>query len=129
MVAPARWPLASSAGAAGMHRDVEHLSSQRPIRVLVVDDHDLFRTGLRSLLEEEGFEVADASSGAAGARRARSFAPHVVVMDMNMPEMTGVEAIPLVHDAAPEASVLMLTIATDDERVLAAVRAGASGYL
>jgi DNA-binding NarL/FixJ family response regulator len=94
-----------------------------------VDDHDLFRTGLRSLLEEEGFQVADASSGSAGARRARNFAPDVVVMDMNMPEMTGVEATPLVHDAAPDASVLMLTIATDDERVLAAVRAGASGYL
>jgi DNA-binding NarL/FixJ family response regulator len=50
-------------------------------------------------------------------------------MDMNMPEMTGVEATPLVLEAAPAASVLMLTIATDDERVLGAIRAGASGYL
>lgn len=105
------------------------MSSDHAIRVLVIDDHDLFRTGLRALLEEERFEVADASGGPAGARRARSFAPHVVVMDMNMPEMTGIEAIPLVHAVAPEASVLMLTIATDDERVLAAIRAGASGYL
>jgi DNA-binding NarL/FixJ family response regulator len=105
------------------------LSSDHAIRVLVIDDHDLFRTGLRSLLEEEGFEVADASGGSAGARRARGFAPNVVVMDMNMPEMTGIEAIPVVHAVAPEASVLMLTIATDDERVLAAIRAGASGYL
>ena len=104
-------------------------TSERSIRVLVVDDHDLFRTGLRSLLEDEGFEVADAAGGAESARRARGFAPDVVVMDMNMPGMTGVEATPLVLEAAPEASVLMLTIATDDERVLAAIRAGASGYL
>ena len=97
--------------------------------MLVVDDHDLFRTGLRALLEEEGFEVADAAGGAEAVRRARGFSPDVVVMDMNMPEMTGVEATPLVLEAAPAASVLMLTMATDDLRVLAAVRAGASGYL
>jgi DNA-binding NarL/FixJ family response regulator len=105
------------------------MSRHSEIRVLIVDDHDLFRTGLRALLEEAGFEVADASGGPEAARRARGFAPDVVVMDMNMPEMTGVEATPLVLDAAPDASVLMLTIATDDERVIAAVRAGASGYL
>jgi DNA-binding NarL/FixJ family response regulator len=94
-----------------------------------VDDHDLFRTGLRALLEEEGFEVADCDSGPAAMRRAPSFAPDVVVMDMNMPGMTGVEATPLVLRASPDASVLMLTIATDDARVLDAVHAGASGYL
>jgi DNA-binding NarL/FixJ family response regulator len=105
------------------------MNQHRAIRVLIVDDHDLFRTGLRALLEDEGFEVTDASGGAEGARRARGFQPDVVVMDMNMPEMTGVEATPLVLAAAPAASVLMLTIATDDERVLGAVRAGASGYL
>jgi DNA-binding NarL/FixJ family response regulator len=105
------------------------MDNMRDIRVLIVDDHDLFRTGLRSLLEDEGFEVSDASGGPEGARRARGFQPHVVVMDMNMPEMNGVEATPVVLEAAPGASVLMLTIATDDERVLAAVRAGASGYL
>jgi DNA-binding NarL/FixJ family response regulator len=105
------------------------MSSGEPVRVLVVDDHDLFRTGLRSLLEEQGFEVADSDSGAAAVRRAPSFAPDVVVMDMNMPEMSGIEATPLVLEAAPNASVLMLTIATDDSRVIDAVRAGASGYL
>ena len=124
VVAGLRFPPASARPSG-----VSNLNADDAIRVLVVDDHDLFRTGLRSLLEEFGFVVADASSGAAGVRRARSFDPDVVVMDMNMPEMTGVEATPLVLEAAPEASVLMLTIATDDERVLAAVRAGASGYL
>jgi two-component system, NarL family, nitrate/nitrite response regulator NarL len=101
----------------------------RPIRVLIVDDHDLFRTGLRALLEEAGFEVADSASGPAAIRRAPSFAPDVVVMDMSMPGMTGVEATPLVLEASPLASVLMLTFATDDTRVVDAVRAGASGYL
>ena len=105
------------------------MNQHHATRVLIVDDHDLFRTGLRALLDEEGFDVMDASGGAEAARRARGFRPDVVVMDMNMPEMTGVEATPLVLEAAPAASVLMLTIATDDERVLDAVRAGASGYL
>ena len=101
----------------------------RPIRVLIVDDHDLFRTGLRALLEEAGFEVADSASGPAAIRRAPSFAPDVVVMDMSMPGMSGVEATPLVLEASPLASILMLTFATDDTRVVDAVRAGASGYL
>jgi DNA-binding NarL/FixJ family response regulator len=113
----------------GIGRGVGGMNQHRATRVLIVDDHDLFRTGLRALLEDEGFEVSDASGGAEGARRARGFQPDVVVMDMNMPEMTGVQATPLVLEAAPHAAVLMLTIATDDERVLAAVRAGASGYL
>ena len=97
--------------------------------MLIVDDHDLFRTGLRALLEEEGFEVADAVSGSAAVRRVASLSPDVVVMDMNMPGMSGVEATPLVLEAAANSSVLMLTIATDDGRVLDALRAGASGYL
>jgi DNA-binding NarL/FixJ family response regulator len=105
------------------------MSSERPIRVLIIDDHDLFRTGLRALLEEAGFHVADADSGAAGIRRAPSFQPDVVVMDMNMPGMTGIEATPRVLEAVPGASVLVLTIATDDARVIEAIRAGASGYL
>lgn len=105
------------------------MSSKEAIRVLVVDDHDLFRTGLRALLEEEGFEVADAVSGPAAVRRVASLAPDVVVMDMNMPGIDGVEATRLVRDAAPDAAVVMLTIATDDVRVIEALRAGASGYL
>jgi two-component system nitrate/nitrite response regulator NarL len=100
-----------------------------PVRVLIVDDHDLFRTGLRALLEEEGFQVADAASAPAAILRARLLAPDVVVMDMHMPGMSGVEATPLVLEAAPNASILMLTIATSEAEVLDAVRAGASGYL
>jgi two-component system nitrate/nitrite response regulator NarL len=95
----------------------------------VVDDHDLFRTGLRALLEEEGFDVADSASAEAGLRRLAAVGADVVVMDMNMPGLSGVEAIPLVLQVAPQAAVLMLTIAADDATVLNAVHAGASGYL
>jgi len=102
---------------------------QGQVKVLIVDDHDLFRTGLRALLEEEGFEVADAPGGAAGIRLARVFGPQVVVMDMNMPGMSGVEATPPMLETVPGASVLVLTIATEEAEVLDAVRAGASGYL
>ena len=100
-----------------------------PLRVLLVDDHDLFRTGLRELLEDEGFAVADVASGEAGVDRCRGFRPDVVVMDMNMPGISGTEATRRVLEAQPDASVLMLTVAADDERVLEAIRAGAVGYL
>jgi NarL family two-component system response regulator LiaR len=99
------------------------------VKVLIVDHHDLFRTGLRVLLEEEGFEVADAGGGAAGISQARVFAPDVVVMELRMPGMTGVEATPLMLRAAPNAAILILTVATDWAEVLDAVRAGASSYL
>jgi DNA-binding NarL/FixJ family response regulator len=99
------------------------------LRVLVVDDHELFRTGLRALLEEEGFEVADAASGAAALTMAPAFRPEVVLMDLNMPGMSGIEAAERLLESLPEASVLMLTINREDSRVLEAVRAGASGYL
>ena len=108
---------------------MEGLAGNRRVRVLVVDDHDLFRTGLRMLLEEEGFEVAAAASAAAALRRLPSFTPDVIVMDVSMPGMSGIEALPLVLERAPDAGVIMLTIDGDDSRVLEAVRAGASGYL
>jgi DNA-binding NarL/FixJ family response regulator len=99
------------------------------LRVLVVDDHELFRTGLRALLEEEGFEVADAASGAEALATTPAFRPEVVLMDLNMPGMSGIEAAERLLASRPDASVLMLTINRDDGRVLEAVRAGASGYL
>jgi DNA-binding NarL/FixJ family response regulator len=101
----------------------------RPLRLMLVDDHDLFRTGLRTLLEETGHKVMDVSHGAAAVRLARSFRPHVVVMDMNMPETSGIEAARLMLAEHPDVAILMLTITADEDSVLDAVRAGASGYL
>jgi two-component system NarL family response regulator len=105
------------------------LTQQRPLRVLLVDDHHLFRTGLRELLREEGFEVADADSGEAALRRAPSFGPDVVVMDLGLPGMSGLEATRRLREAAPATRVVMLTMSDDDQQVLDAVQAGASGYL
>jgi two-component system nitrate/nitrite response regulator NarL len=99
------------------------------VRVLLVDDHDLFRTGLRSLLQQHGFKVTDAPSGEDAVRECRTFRPDVVVMDMNMPGMSGVETTRMLVTEHPRVAVLMLTVAADDEGVLDAVRAGASGYL
>jgi DNA-binding NarL/FixJ family response regulator len=98
-------------------------------RLLIVDDHDLFRAGLAELLEEHGFEVEQARDGAAGLRMCRSFRPHVVLMDLHMPGISGIEATRQVVAAHAEAAVLMLTVAADDQVVLDAFRAGASGYI
>jgi DNA-binding NarL/FixJ family response regulator len=105
-----------------------HVNKQS-FRVLVVDDHELFRIGLRQLLEAEGFDVAAATSAKAALRRLPSLAPHVVVMGVNPPAGSAVEDIRLVLEAAPGTAVLMLTIVADDQQVLRAIKAGAAGYL
>ena len=94
-----------------------------------MDDHDLFRTGLRTLLEESGFDASEAAGGEAALRRVGALRPDVIVMDLNMPGMSGIEATRRVLELVPEASVLILTISNDDARVVDAVRAGAQGYL
>ena len=103
--------------------------SETGLRVLIVDDHDLFRTGLRTLLAETGFDASEAASGEAALRRVGDLRPQVVVMDLNMPGMSGIEATRRVLEVVPEAAVLILTISNDDARVIDAVRAGAQGYL
>jgi DNA-binding NarL/FixJ family response regulator len=100
------------------------------IRVVVVDDHDLFRRGLRELLEEQGIRVVgEASDGAEAVRLATHAMPDVLVMDLNMPRLSGVEATRRLATAAPAVRVLVLTISADDDDVLDAIEAGASGYL
>ena len=84
---------------------------------------------MRGLLEEEGFEVADAANGEAALRRLRGMQPDGVVMDVNMPGMSGIEATREITRRSPSTAVMMLTVAQDDARVLDAVLAGASGYL
>jgi DNA-binding NarL/FixJ family response regulator len=102
--------------------------STERLRVLVVDDSELFRTGLRAVLLSEGFDVATAAGGEAAIEQAVGFRPHVVVMDMGMPGISGSEATRRVLEAAPETFVMMLT-GSEGADVLEAVRAGASGYL
>jgi DNA-binding NarL/FixJ family response regulator len=100
------------------------------IRVLIVDDHDLFRTGLRNLLEGQGVDVAgEAASGVDAVRLVAEIAPDVVVMDLNMPGMTGVEATRQIVGRAPLTRVVVLTISDQDGDVMDAILAGACGYL
>ena len=100
------------------------------LRVLLVDDHDLFRTGLRNLLEERGLHVVgEAATGAEAVRAVRELAPDVVVMDLNMPGMSGVEATRQITGLSPLTRVVVLTISDQDGDVLNAILAGACGYL
>ncbi|HEX9599745.1 MAG TPA: response regulator transcription factor [Gaiellaceae bacterium] len=100
------------------------------VRVLIVDDHDLFRSGLRNLLEDEGVHVVgEASAGQEALNIVREVAPDVVVMDLNMPGMGGVEATRHISTIAPLTRVVMLTISDQDNDVIDAILAGACGYL
>ena len=101
-----------------------------PLRVLLVDDHDLFRTGLRNLLEEQGLEiVGEAATGAEAVAHVSELTPDVVVMDLNMPAMGGVEATRHIAELSPLTRVVMLTISDEDSDVIDAILAGACGYL
>ena len=98
--------------------------------MLLVDDHDLFRSGLRSLLEEQGLQVVgEADNGSEALRLVGELAPDVVVMDLKMPGLTGVETTRQVTSIAPRTRVVVLTISVDDDDVMDAVVAGACGYL
>jgi DNA-binding NarL/FixJ family response regulator len=101
------------------------------IRVLVVDDHDLFRTGLASLLamQPDIEVVAQASGGRMGVRLADELQPDVVLMDLRMPDVEGPAATREIVDRHPGTRVLVLTVASDDSDVEAALEAGACGFM
>ena len=100
------------------------------VRVVLVDDHDLFRSGLKNLLEEQGVQiVGEAANGQTSLRLVAELAPEVVVMDLNMPGLSGVETTRQLATIAPLTRVVVLTISVDDEDVMNAVMAGACGYL
>jgi two-component system, NarL family, response regulator LiaR len=100
------------------------------LRVVLVDDHDLFRTGLRSLLEEQGLQVVgEAENGEVALRLVSELAPDVVIMDLKMPGLGGVETTRKISGIAPLTRVVVLTISVEDEDVINAVMAGACGYL
>jgi len=102
-----------------------------PIRVLVADDHAVLREGLRSFLElQEGIEiVGDAADGAEAVELAERLRPTVVLMDLVMPKLDGVEAMRALNERVPGTRVIILTSYIDDDRLLPAIRAGAAGYL
>ena len=105
--------------------------AQRPLRLLVVDDHEVVRQGLVALLDRrEGFEVvAQAGSVAEAIDAAARFEPDLVIMDVRLPDGSGIEACREIRTARPETRVIMLTSYPDEEAVLSAIIAGASGYL
>jgi len=105
-------------------------ADERNVRVLLVDDHDLFRTGLRNLLEDQGIEiVGEAGSGVDALRTIGESAPDVVIMDLNMPGMNGVDATRHISRDAPLTRVIVLTISDQEQDVMDAILAGACGYL
>ena len=101
------------------------------LRVLIADDHPVFRGGLRALLSTDaGFEVvAEAAGGTEAVQLAAATRPDVVLMDLHMPDLDGVDATAQIVRENPETAVLVLTMFDDDDSVFAAMRAGARGYV
>lgn len=105
--------------------------SDAPIRVLLVDDHSLFRRGIASLLSTEGgFEVVgEAADGHEAVEKASALMPDVVLMDLNMPRLSGLDATRRIKEALPYARIVMLTVSEEEQDLFEAVKAGAWGYL
>ena len=102
-----------------------------PIRILIADDHAIVREGLRALIggKPDLELVAEAVDGAQAVRQARALRPDVILMDLVMPGTDGLHAIREIRQEAPRARILVLTSFGEDDRVMAAIRAGAAGYL
>ena len=99
-------------------------------RVLIVDDHPLTQEALASLLTQHGFEiVAQAASGDEAIRQAAKHQPDLVLLDLSMPGMSGLEALPEIRRVAPGSEVVVLTASGTEENLLRAIKGGASGYL
>ena len=106
-------------------------SEQSPIRILVVDDHTLFRRGLTALLARDARiqVIGDAADTGEALRRVDELQPDVILLDNHLPGVRGVDALPALRDAAPQAKILMLTVSEDEADLAAALRGGAIGYL
>ena len=100
------------------------------MRILIADDHALFRDGLRSLLMAEGHEVAgEAKNGREAVTLARELKPDLVLMDLQMPELNGIDATKLLTAELPDIKVVILTASEEDAKLFDAIKAGAQGYL
>jgi two-component system response regulator NreC len=102
-----------------------------PIKLMLVDDHDVVRTGLRSFLETQpGLEVvAEAKNGLQALEKAREVQPDIVLMDITMPDMDGIDATLRLKQLYPECQILVLTVHTDKQYFMKMLSVGASGYL
>ena len=111
--------------------DEMHSTAEVPIHVLIVDDHAIVRKGTRALLAEtEGIEVVgEAGNGQEAVDRAETLQPDVVLMDLVMPGMDGIEAIRIITNSQPQTRILALTSFAADDMVFPAIKAGALGYL
>ena len=102
-----------------------------PIRILVVDDHTLFRRGLTALLARDPLlcVIGDAADAGQAQRKAQELQPDLILLDNHLPGVNGVDALPALREAAPQARILMLTVSEDASDLAAALRGGADGYL
>ncbi|CAM4331643.1 hypothetical protein GCM10027287_46880 [Bordetella muralis] len=101
------------------------------IRIVLIDDHALFRSGVRLLLQRQpDFDVvAEAADGIEGVKRAKAFQPNVILLDLNMPGLSGLETLKLLVQDVPDAAVLILTVSEEADELAQALRDGARGFL
>lgn len=102
-----------------------------PVKIIIADDQRLFRQGLRSLLEQEDDMkvVGEAADGQDAFTLAQEAKPDVILMDVEMPKLDGIQACRMILERHPDIKILMLSVHNEDERVIAAIRSGASGYI
>lgn len=114
-----------------MAQSLKDVDMSDPIRILVADDHPVVRDGLVAILSTQpDFNVVgEAANGVEAVRLAEALRPDVILLDLEMPELDGVEALRQIHDACPQARALVFTAFDTDERIVGAVQAGAKGYL
>jgi two-component system nitrate/nitrite response regulator NarL len=107
------------------------MKSARKLKLLLVDDHTLFREGIRSSLVHFPSikPVGEAVNGKDALRKCKELRPDVVLMDLNMPEMSGLEATPLIREKFPETKIIVLTVHDSKEYIFKILRAGAHGYV
>lgn len=107
------------------------MQATAPIRILLVDDQPLFRSAIATLIAEQPdmAVVGEAENGLEGVEKAHALNPDLVVMDVEMPVMNGVEAVRLIREQLPAIKVVMLTVSESDDHLLDAIRNGAHGYL
>ncbi len=99
------------------------------MKILVIDDHSLFRVGLEGLLERRGIQVLSSGEGREGIRMVADVKPDVVLLDLRMPETGGIEVLQTLHEKHAELPVVMLTTSTGEDDLAECLRSGASGYL